>query len=122
MIDRDGANGTDPGTLDYASRSSTTRRLSKLAVTSLIVSLLASPFVAGPFLVFNAPEGLSYYVPVGYTVLVLAIAGTALPVIALVRIGRSNRTLSGGGLAVAGVIISVCWWAVILFFLSFRGP
>ncbi len=99
--------------IEYASQTtSPSPRLSKLAVMTLLVSLLACPFLTG--FIGHKLEEINF---VGFgvarpAVLALLMLSLILAVFALIRIRTSHGQLRGSDLAYYALALSVLWIAL----------
>lgn len=131
---------TNPPALDYISRKPTDKRLSRLAVASLIFVLLDSPLVVPPLLrelnkVEQSITGMppswkrnsrtektfleSSFVPLLFCSMAVAII---VPLIAVTRILVSKR-LRGIRWAATALVISILGWGLLLIVaLNFVAP
>ena len=104
--------------LEYAARLPPDVRTSRLAIASLIVAILGSPCLLGPF-----SNWINWYVPQGFNqvgrygfvhfwfIRGAMILATVLPVAAIIRIALSRRT-RGMSIAVIALLISLLWWGL----------
>ncbi|HEV2294141.1 MAG TPA: hypothetical protein VGR35_09805 [Tepidisphaeraceae bacterium] len=105
--------------LEYAARLPPDVRTSRLAIASLVVAILGSPCLLGPF-----SDWINWYVPqqfdqVGrygfvhfWFIRGAMILATALPVAAIIRIALSRRTRTGMTIAITALVISLLWWGM----------
>jgi hypothetical protein len=103
--------------LEYAARLPAGVRTSRLAITSLVVAILGSPCLLGPF-----SNWIDWYVPQQFNqvgrygfvpfwfIRGAMILATALPAAAIIRVALSRRTRSGIWIAVTALLISLLWW------------
>ena len=115
--DREASQSSQP--LDYAARLPPDIRTSRLAIASMVVAILGSPCLLGPF-----SNWINWYVPgqfnqVGrygfvhsWFIRGAMILATALPVAAIIRIALSRRARTGMGIAVTALLISLLWWGM----------
>jgi hypothetical protein len=115
--DREASRSSRP--LEYAARLPPAVRTSRLAVASLAAAVLGSPCLLGPlsnWLNWHLPQAFGQAGRYG-AIHVWAIRGamvlaTALPVLAIVRIGLSRRIRAGAGVAVLALLVSLLWWGL----------
>jgi len=87
-------------------------RVSRLAIASLVLAVAASPCVMSQ--VMPGRDATPYlFVP--------ALLSIAVPVVALVRIGRSRGGRTGTAWAVSALAISVVGWGLIFLMLGAVG-
>ena len=85
-------------------------RVSRLAIGSLPVAIFASPCV------LSQVRGLNQFVPLYVAAAAITIA---LPIVAPVRIGRSQGTRTGSAWAIVALAISVViWGGLLILFLA----
>jgi hypothetical protein len=110
-----------PPPIDYASVSPPRRRVSKLAISSLVLAVLTSPCLLGPLdevLDGRLPsvlEALWFLALLWTLVLVLAI-------IAMMRISRFKETKAGIRIAVVAIVISLFWVTLMSLTFLFEIP
>ena len=110
-----------PQPIDYASVPPPRRRVSKLAVASLVLAVLSSPCLLSP-LDDVLDGGLTpalqtpWFLPLLWT-LVLAIS-----IVAIVRVSRFKETKTGKRFAVLALLICLTWMALMVIVLSFGIP
>ena len=125
--DREASQASKP--LDYAARLPPSVRTSRLAIASLVVAILGSPCLLGPF-----SNWINWYVPQEFNqvgrygfVHVWFIRGsmilaTALPFAAIIRIALSRGARTGMSIAVTALLISLLWWGLAYaMYLMWRG-
>jgi hypothetical protein len=87
-------------------------RVSRLAVASLVVAVAASPCVMSQVM---PGRGATPYL------FAPAAVSIAVPIVALVRIGRSRGTRTGMAWAVVALVLSVIGWGLIFLMLGAVG-
>jgi hypothetical protein len=126
VTDRGNDSAPAPAALDYAGRPAPGVRTSRLAAASLVVAVLCAPCLLAPllhWLTWEAPQPVKeifWRWPLATLFMRGSmILATALPVAAIVRIKRSKGARGGMSLAVAGLLVSILWWGLLLLALLF---
>jgi hypothetical protein len=104
--------------LDYytAGRPEPVPRLSKLAITALVFSLVSAVLLCGPILpMIRRAFPLSMQALV---LLAIPTIGLILSVTALLRILNALDELYGEGIAIAGMITNVVTWLIVIMFIA----
>jgi hypothetical protein len=98
-----------PRPLDYATPPQA--RLSKLAVTAFVLSLMGFPIFYAYYLAVRYHRGDGEIViGIGLAILVIfSFAGFASGVVALVTIACTGKTLRGMPLAILSIVVSILW-------------
>ncbi len=129
MADADREASPSSHSLEYAARLPADVRTSRLAIASLVVAILGSPCLLGPFSDWINWYGPQQFNQVGrygfvhfWVIRGAMILATALPVAAIIRIVLSHRTRTGMSIAVIALLVSLLWWGLAYAaYLMWRG-
>lgn len=114
-------NPNQPQTLQYAKPIFREPRVSRLAIASIPTGLICCPCVAALLAElltklmpkFIRESSLRYSLSF-YLMLVIMVACLGTPIVALIRIRRSNGGRMGKSLAVASLLFALFWWIVLI--------